>query len=383
MTGGGMRVALDGKLMTFDQGGNLRTLISLPNAGGQNDGAAGIIFSGDGVKSADDIIVTTPRSLEGLPIQTNLPAPFFEGWGPTAWGGVNISGVDAIIEALNELVDPPFWTTIANFAGPSGWLTTFKSAPLPSFNTLANIRNGDDYWLFATDSAELEFPQAEPSVTPSPTPTGEPSATPTSPPTETPSPTETAEPTASATPTGEPSETPTTPPTPSSTPAGSIVQDGGFEEGGPGKSPAWEEYSLNFDTPLCTPDPCSAGNKTFGPHSGEVWAWFGGVQGEFEEGYLRQLITIPDTSEATLRFWLWMPNGGNSPLDFLSVQIGGFEVIAFDAFDDLNYPQWTQIEVDITAFAGGGEKELGFYSETTGNEITNFFVDDVEIVVAP
>jgi alpha-tubulin suppressor-like RCC1 family protein len=391
-SGGGARVALNGKLMTFDQGGNLVTLVSLPG-GGQNDGAAGLIFGGDGVKAADDIVVTTPRSLETLPVQTNLPAPFYEGWGPTIWGGTGINGVQNIIETLNELVDPPLWTTISWYAGAggdrgSGWLSTFKNAPLPSFNTLTNVRNGEDYWLFATDSAELEFPQEEPTATPSATPTSEPTSTPTSEPTSTPtsepspSATETPSPTVSATPTTEP--TPSSTPTSEPTPVGDIVLDGGFEEGGPGKSPAWEEYSLNFTTPLCTVASCGAGNPDFLPHSGDVWAWFGGTSNNVaEEGYVRQVVTIPQASAATLQFWLRVPVGGSSAADFLSVQVAGFEVIAFDAFDDLNYPDWTLIEVDISAFAGGGERELGFYSETTGNGVTNFFVDDIQIIVTP
>jgi hypothetical protein len=37
------------------------------------------------------------------------------------------------------------------------WRQTFKSAPLPSFNTLQEIVPDEFYWLFVTDSAVLQM----------------------------------------------------------------------------------------------------------------------------------------------------------------------------------------------------------------------------------
>jgi hypothetical protein len=79
----------------------------------------------------------------------------FEGWNPVAnWPGESVSGVDPIINYLDEAVDPPVWDTIAYYTG-TAWLTTYKDAPLPSFNTLNVLESGLDYWLFVTADAVL------------------------------------------------------------------------------------------------------------------------------------------------------------------------------------------------------------------------------------
>src|SRR5690606_32233640 len=56
--------------------------------------------------------------------------------------------------------------------------------------------------------------------------------------------------------------------------SGEIVFDGSFEEGSP--NPVWEEASTNFGTPLCAVGSCGS-NPAFVPHTGDWWAWFGGI----------------------------------------------------------------------------------------------------------
>ena len=71
-------MALDGKLLTFDQGGNLVTTLSIPPTAGSNAGTAGISFGAEdnrgqiGGQRADDLVVASFSSLAGLPVQDNL-----------------------------------------------------------------------------------------------------------------------------------------------------------------------------------------------------------------------------------------------------------------------------------------------------------------------
>lgn len=78
----------------------------------------------------------------------------------------------------------------------------------------------------------------------------------------------------------------------------SLVLDGGFEQGRP--NPFWGEISLSDYPLLCTVANCGDGGGT-GPHSGNWWAWFGGVNGTAEYGLVYQDIMIPAGS-STLSF---------------------------------------------------------------------------------
>jgi PKD repeat protein len=158
-------------------------------------------------------------------------------------------------------------------------------------------------------------------------------------------------------------------------PEGDVILDGGFEAGTP--NPYWAEYSTNVGTPLCTLDACGYGGGT-GPHTGDWWAWFGGIPDYFEEGYVSQPVTIP-SGTATLSFWLEVPTCSD-PGGYMKVFVDDTEVFAVFGDDPLcNLVGYVQKAIDVSAFADGGVHTVKFYSVTSGNGYDNFFVDDVAL----
>lgn len=153
--------------------------------------------------------------------------------------------------------------------------------------------------------------------------------------------------------------------------------NGGFESGaGTG---AWTEYSLTFGTPICSISSCGSGSS-LGAHSGNFWAWFGGVAG-YEEGSLSQFFNIPVNSTATLSFWLEMSNC-DSPSDFLKVAIDSDTIFTQTA----SGPSCGQIGyvrqvINLNAYADGNPHNLTLISKTFGlnGGESDFFVDDVQL----
>ena len=156
-----------------------------------------------------------------------------------------------------------------------------------------------------------------------------------------------------------------------------LVQDPGFEAFTP--NPYWEEDSQNFNTPLCTFDRCGDGGGTAGPRTGDVWAWFGGTSNH-EHGYLSQKLVIPQGVKY-LKFYLWIGYIGEhgGPDDIFSVEMDGLKVFSTTAAKYADYPTYTLVQVDISAFADGQEHTLKLSAVTLG-QIINFNVDDIEIM---
>lgn len=154
-----------------------------------------------------------------------------------------------------------------------------------------------------------------------------------------------------------------------------LISDGGFESGSP--SSFWSETSTNFGTPLCSIVSCMEGNA----HSGDWWAWFGGINA-IESGSLTQTTAPIPLGTATLSFFLAIPTI-DSPSDFLKVFMDSTEVFSISATAVM--ATYTQQSVDISAFADGASHVLSFQSTTisANGGISNFFVDDVDIAAAP
>jgi hypothetical protein len=95
------------------------------------------------------------------PVETDQPLQIelFEGWNfIPGWQAESVSGVDLVIDALDGSVAPIVWTTVAHYDPVTDeWLQTFRQAPLPSFNTLTGLQQGQDYWIFVTGDALLTF----------------------------------------------------------------------------------------------------------------------------------------------------------------------------------------------------------------------------------
>ena len=153
-----------------------------------------------------------------------------------------------------------------------------------------------------------------------------------------------------------------------------IVADGGLELGTP--NPFWDESSTNFASPICNQAQC--GDFFGGPFKGDWWAWFGGTT-FLEIGSLSQQVTIP-TGTATLTFWLDITAASGNGVDFLTVSLDDINVLSVLESDEGAFHPWTEVTVDISAFADGRSHLLSFDSTVTGPMRTNFFVDAIEII---
>ncbi len=159
--------------------------------------------------------------------------------------------------------------------------------------------------------------------------------------------------------------------------AQNLLSDPGFEAGTP--NPAWNEVSTFFGTPLCTVSSCGTGTGT-GAHTGDWWAWFGGII-IYEESEVSQSVTIPEGT-ASLSFWLEIPVGSGNATDYLQVSIDDNPV--FTVYENTpGYGTYTKVMLDISSYADGNTHNLKFSSITYGAGTTNFFVDDVEILSDP
>jgi len=159
--------------------------------------------------------------------------------------------------------------------------------------------------------------------------------------------------------------------------AGDVVADGSFEAGPDGG--IWNEYSLNFGTPICDVASCGTGKGT-GPRTGVYWVWFGGVA-DYEEGSMDQDVVIP-VGAKYLIFWVEQ-TVCDSADDYLEVTLDGNSLFFTDGGDSAcGVVGYRQIVIDIEAFADGDSHNLMFASETsaTNGGVGNFFVDDVSIV---
>jgi len=155
------------------------------------------------------------------------------------------------------------------------------------------------------------------------------------------------------------------------------INDGSFEGGAFAGN--WNEASTNFGTPLCDPGSCGFGGGT-GPHTGDWWAWFGGI-GAFEAGSVDQDVIIP-AGATTLDFWLEIPVSSGNGVDFMNLRIDGnleFAVLENDGvYAGTGY---NMVSIPVGAYADGGMHNVQFESTITGagGAFTNFFVDDVSL----
>jgi len=160
---------------------------------------------------------------------------------------------------------------------------------------------------------------------------------------------------------------------------GQLIQDPSFEAGI--TSPYWVSTSTNYGTVLCDFDSCGTGGGTAGAHTGGVWAWFGGCGTTCtlpEVGTLSQSVTIPAVSSATLKFWFWIGSSANLAADTFVVTMDGNTVFSVDGTSTA-YAAYTEVTVDVTAYADGGAHTLLFTGTQTSGTATNFNVDDVTL----
>jgi hypothetical protein len=82
----------------------------------------------------------------------------FEGWNMVGWAGEPVDGDQAIAGTFDARVDGGPWEAVAWYSESTGWLATYREVPLGSLNTLQELLPGEDYWLFVSSEATLEYP---------------------------------------------------------------------------------------------------------------------------------------------------------------------------------------------------------------------------------
>ncbi len=165
-----------------------------------------------------------------------------------------------------------------------------------------------------------------------------------------------------------------------------LVTDASFEAGSP--NPNWTESSTNFTSPLCTIANCGSGSGT-GPRTESWWGWFGGLGGGSHElAKLEQSVTITAGAAATLKFYFEAPACSLTGVDTFKIFIDNTLVYSTDNSDpscgSLGY---VLRSANVSAWADGQAHTLLLEGETFGGtggalntRITNFMVDDIEIV---
>ena len=145
------------------------------------------------------------------------------------------------------------------------------------------------------------------------------------------------------------------------------VQDGGFETGTPNL--AWTEASTSFGTPLCT---SSCG---LSPHSGQWFAWFGGIATATEEATLTQRVVL-NSADAQLTFYLRIGGTGTGNL---SVQIDDLILATYNTATP-GYGDYARVTLPIPDTLRDGRAHiLRFRGITYPGTIANFLVDEVTI----
>ena len=157
------------------------------------------------------------------------------------------------------------------------------------------------------------------------------------------------------------------------------IVDPSFEAGA--GSGAWTEFSLNFGTPLC--DLASCGNCG-GPcvaRTGDWYAWFGGANA-IEAGTLQQSINIPAGTAAELTLWFNIASAGDTLAgDAFAMSMDGSEIFLATAEDYAMYNGYTEVVIDVSAYADGADHTLLVGGGQTTTVAVNFLADDFGLSV--
>ena len=159
------------------------------------------------------------------------------------------------------------------------------------------------------------------------------------------------------------------------------LTDGGFEAatGNPLDSPAWAETDSRYGSPLCTEVTCGAGNFFSGPHSGSVWAWFGGPAGGEHTASLSQAFTVPE-GPATLSFWFRVAELSAPDDATLTVAVDGAPVLVDH---EPRLTAYVRQEVVLTGVGDRAPHTLSFEFHNPSGGAVEMDLDDVSITALP
>ncbi|OIP01492.1 MAG: hypothetical protein AUJ98_04390 [Bacteroidetes bacterium CG2_30_33_31] len=157
-----------------------------------------------------------------------------------------------------------------------------------------------------------------------------------------------------------------------------IVKDSSFEIGHP--NTYWVESSTNFSSTICSSS-CGNCGGPCQPNTGSHYVWLGGST-IYEEGFVKQTVTIPVLGNAILSFYLKTPKVAANIDDFLKVFVDSTEIFYINSSDSSTYKQkYKLVNIDISSFANGQSHVLKFLGHQTGNpSVTHYLIDDVNII---
>ena len=156
---------------------------------------------------------------------------------------------------------------------------------------------------------------------------------------------------------------------------GTTFEDPSFEGGSPNTE--WMESSSGGFPVICD-DACGADV----PRTGSWFAWFGGVAGP-ETSSVSQSAATFFLSDAFLSFWLRIDgcDQDDSNTDLFTVTLDGIIIYQLDENSALcGTSEYQRVVIDIFPFNTGGSHLLGFEFTGFGPNITNLYLDDVELL---
>jgi len=114
------------------------------------------------------------------------------------------------------------------------------------------------------------------------------------------------------------------------------------------------------------------------PFVGDWWVWFGGVA-MADTPRVRQSVEVP-AGQAMLRFGFSVNAGSGTGNDIFTVRLDDENIFIVSDAEAGAYGGWRVIELDVSRYADGSEHTLQFSASTAGAGVTNFFVDEVELL---
>ena len=149
------------------------------------------------------------------------------------------------------------------------------------------------------------------------------------------------------------------------------VLDGGFEAGA--LADIWGAHSNNFESPITDQGQTNfVGSES---HSGDWWAWLGGNTQEGEFAVVEQEIQTQESEQATLQFYLEIPQGQVSGM--LQLFVDDIQVFSVTEKDVVDYPRYKLVTLDVHPHSDGAAHVLRFEGTISGEGDTSFFIDDV------
>src|SRR5690606_10533846 len=162
---------------------------------------------------------------------------------------------------------------------------------------------------------------------------------------------------------------------PASAPFEQPVQDPSFEAttADAGSNPFWEGTDSN--DPGGTP----FYSDGFGidVHTGSWEAWFGGWSAAATQEFWQD-VTITSGGPRFINYWRNVVLAPGSSA-ILTVSVDGNVVATTDVAANGVDPAWTNVSVDISAYADGASHEIRFTYVTSTTSDGNVFIDDVTI----